>query len=1288
LAALFEREFHTLSDLSHPHIIEVYDYGVDASGPFYTMELLEGQDLRERTPLSWREACVLLYDVCSSLALIHSRRLVHRDISPRNIRCSSAGSAKLIDFGAMVPMGHGHSIVGTAPFVAPEVVHLSALDGRTDLYSFGATLYYALTGRLAFPARDFPQLFEVWKNKPLPPGSLVDGIPEALDDLVLSLLSFEPALRPRTAFEVMQRLAAIAGLESIEPDSVSRAYLSAPVLVGRERVLGELKQQMTVALGGRARSLLILAGAGLGRTRILDACVLEAQTLGFTVLRARADNVVAGALAAGVLSEQLAAAQPGEGRIRPRGSDVRALTDWFLEVAAATPLALAIDDVHKIDEASLGMLAALAGEARRQRLLLLVTADSDAPEIERDAFKVLVNRSERFGLDPLTRDQTEALLKSLFGDVPNVGILSAGMHEVAAGIPRNCMDLAQHLVDESIVLYGGGVWSLPSRLDPRDLPRDTEAAIRARIEGLSELARWFAEAQALSSHSGFTREDYALLRPEIETSAVDQALSELVFNQILVSDGRIHTIAHRGWTSSLVARLGPAEREQHHRALAALHEWKPGLAVIRHQLAGGLFERGLDRLAGLLETVADSNQLREGFQLDASETAAVFEHALRLALELKRKPREINMLRRWLTSLAIAADDRFYWAAAPEWLAQLKHDAGLDFYEAMADVADPAERRSLALEKAFARHEATGIAQRVYRPDEAIRYLVQYVVISIAIGARSQNVELISSLPPLLEPFAATSPAVDAILHNALATREARCLAQPERARQRWLDVYVRLSKLSLAELPALGIIRHAIAAGIGAVEAQMGLATATTWAELLEQDPLQQVHALYLRKAVCLQQGDWEGADALRRKAELLELSARTRQMFTSSLMVELNAHALADDLTGVKQLIDRIEPLAARAPGWVPYLHFAQGRFEQVRGDFAAARRALEKCLALCTPEPDRSYPALPAFAAASAAYVETLVGLGRLGEARAAGDRALALCFEHSIEVTAHDVARALALAEAKLGYHAQAAQRLDMIIQEQRALGVTGLTLGASYEARARVAAWAGDEARMNEYARLTAREYRYGSSSPLGARYERLIHEVQRTSTLMPPELSELEQNGGNTLLSMRSASASEIVTRALQGVESVEERAERALALLCEEWGSSAGYLYLYADQSSGEARLRLVASRGLDAPPPGLLEFLNAELTREVVDQPTMTVDLGPGLPGTACARVFTDAAGKSYDSLRLICVFEGLTRQAGVAVFADNDHVPASATITMTAAALGSHLIKCGDALGLPVK
>jgi serine/threonine protein kinase len=284
-AALFEREFHTLTQLSHPRVIRVYDFAIDPAGPYYTMELLDGGDLRERTPLPWRDACELIFDVCSSLALLHSRRLVHRDVSPRNVRCTRDGHAKLIDFGAMVQMGPSGELVGTAPFVAPEVLHASTLDGRTDLFSLGNTLYFTLTGRLAFPARDFPQLLEVWSDKPAPPSAFVPEIPAALDQLVLSLISLEPALRPRSAFEVMQRLATVAKIHREEPLSVSSAYLITPSLVGRDAELATFRASLDKARQGRGQALLFQGPSGSGRSRMLDACVLEAKMFGARVLR-------------------------------------------------------------------------------------------------------------------------------------------------------------------------------------------------------------------------------------------------------------------------------------------------------------------------------------------------------------------------------------------------------------------------------------------------------------------------------------------------------------------------------------------------------------------------------------------------------------------------------------------------------------------------------------------------------------------------------------------------------------------------------------------------------------------------------------------------------------------------------------------------------------------------------------------------------------------------------------------------------------------------------------------
>src|SRR5262245_8315790 len=119
--ALFRAEYHVLARLKHPHIIEVYEFGVDKDLPYYTMELLDGYDLREAPQVGFEENCRILRDVASSLALLHGQHLLHRDISPRNVRRTSSGVCKLLDFGTMVPFGLPPNLAGTPPFISPEV---------------------------------------------------------------------------------------------------------------------------------------------------------------------------------------------------------------------------------------------------------------------------------------------------------------------------------------------------------------------------------------------------------------------------------------------------------------------------------------------------------------------------------------------------------------------------------------------------------------------------------------------------------------------------------------------------------------------------------------------------------------------------------------------------------------------------------------------------------------------------------------------------------------------------------------------------------------------------------------------------------------------------------------------------------------------------------------------------------------------------------------------------------------------------------------------------------------
>src|SRR4051812_6604556 len=235
--AQLEREFQTLANLRHPRIIEVFDYGVDSDGPYYTMELLDGSDLEQGGRLPWQEACALLRDIASSLAIVHSRGLVHRDVSSRNVRRTAEGRAKLFDFGGLASMGVANDVIGTPPFMAPEVLQMQALDARADLFSLGALSYYLLTGRHAYAVRKASELRDAWRTRPSAPAKLFPEIPAALSALTLQLLSLDRGARPQTAAEVMERLCVIADLPKEQLPEILRGYLTTPALVGRQGAL-------------------------------------------------------------------------------------------------------------------------------------------------------------------------------------------------------------------------------------------------------------------------------------------------------------------------------------------------------------------------------------------------------------------------------------------------------------------------------------------------------------------------------------------------------------------------------------------------------------------------------------------------------------------------------------------------------------------------------------------------------------------------------------------------------------------------------------------------------------------------------------------------------------------------------------------------------------------------------------------------------------------------------------------------------------------------------------------
>ena len=204
----FLREARAAAALRHPHIVDVYDAGVERDRPYIVMEYVSGETLRDRLtregPLAPLEAAALAAEIAEALDYAHRRGVVHCDVKPGNILLSPEQGPKLVDFG-IARAGTGTddgSIAGTAAYIAPEVIEGSAVDGRTDIYSLAAVLYEMLTGTPPHRGRDLAEVFTRREREtPEPPHERNPAVPYELSAVVLRALQPDPARRFASAAE-------------------------------------------------------------------------------------------------------------------------------------------------------------------------------------------------------------------------------------------------------------------------------------------------------------------------------------------------------------------------------------------------------------------------------------------------------------------------------------------------------------------------------------------------------------------------------------------------------------------------------------------------------------------------------------------------------------------------------------------------------------------------------------------------------------------------------------------------------------------------------------------------------------------------------------------------------------------------------------------------------------------------------------------------------------------------------------------------------------------------------
>lgn len=474
----FKREFSILSDLHHPHLCKVYDFGItlDEGRYFFTSELIQGTDLYKYTDkLSVDEIEEIFVQIADALGFIHSAGLIHFDIKGANILITMVNNkplAKVVDFGLAAPsVDVPGNIVGTVRYISPEMISKNqTIDYHADLYSLGIVLYRMLAKQYPEQGNTMEDVLS-WHLKHTSVGKEPlekAGAPDYLIDVIEKLTNPIPTERFSSASVIIKYIELHSGrsYKKTQRELLTTLTEEGP-LVGRDNLMRKIRTNINTLSKkeplGDSNSTLILAGPqGIGKSRILKETKYISQ-----------------------LSEVQTFIIHG----KEEGQDIQYIrkifglsegTETFDIVAEASklePLCLMVDDLDKCNQQIRDMFTGLAnflysskfmGKPLNIYLIITMTV-SDAGGGLPIALHLGVDEAH---LSPLTEEEITQYIRQFLGESNPPTQQIKDIYNFSGGIPE--------LVKTAIA----SLESATSRLT-----RDTEALFTARINGLSPLAK-------------------------------------------------------------------------------------------------------------------------------------------------------------------------------------------------------------------------------------------------------------------------------------------------------------------------------------------------------------------------------------------------------------------------------------------------------------------------------------------------------------------------------------------------------------------------------------------------------------------------------------------------------------------------------------------------------------------------------------------------------------------------------------------------------------------------------
>ncbi|HVP92125.1 MAG TPA: tetratricopeptide repeat protein [Acidobacteriota bacterium] len=546
----FIREAQAVARLNHPNIVSIHDIGKEGEKQFFVLEFVDGTSLRELMKTYPEGKCDMQtvlrmgIDVCNALQYAHSQDVLHRDVKPENILITEDGIAKLMDFGLAKMLGQPGItqegiIVGTVAYVAPENALGKGADVRSDLYSFGAVLYEAVTGRPPFPGEDpVKVIFSHIHDYPVSPSKLNPKIPQALADCIMKLLEKEPAKRYQSAADLHTVLREIAEgyLREVLVPSKPSVVVPSPrpsavkevQLIDRVEEMRLLREAVDRSIRGEGGVVFLNGEAGIGKTRLTRELGAYARLRGMRVLYGRCpalfrmDGVPPYVLWSEVIKDYLQSSSPEQlykvigfypGELSKLVPEIRqklgaipeslpispehgrdrlfeAVSQFVTNISKEAPLLVILDDLQWTDQTSLLLLHYLARGVYREPLLLLgAYRDTDIDE-KHPLSPVLteLNRERLLQSAQLKRmsfDDTSEMIKRILeqDDVPRE--FCEVVYEKMRGNPFFTEEVIKSLKEEEIIYREDNKWKIRD-VSKIEFPKTVKGVIQARVARLDD----------------------------------------------------------------------------------------------------------------------------------------------------------------------------------------------------------------------------------------------------------------------------------------------------------------------------------------------------------------------------------------------------------------------------------------------------------------------------------------------------------------------------------------------------------------------------------------------------------------------------------------------------------------------------------------------------------------------------------------------------------------------------------------------------------------------------------